>query len=79
MLDTILGWLKSILGAVLFFLPDDPFMPFIEVMAGHELLGFLNWFIPIGTMVSIGGAWLIAIGVFYVYQAILRWVKVVGS
>ena len=69
--------LKTALGYIFFFLPDDPFMPFIENMAGAAWLGWLNWIFPIGTMVAIGGAWLVSIAVFYAYQIILRWIKAV--
>ena len=78
-LNWLLDWVKTILGYIFFFLPDDPFMPYIEDMAGGEWLGYVNWFIPFGTFVGIGGAWLLAIGIFYAYQVILRWVKAAGS
>jgi hypothetical protein len=77
--DTLLGWLNTILGTIFFFLPNDPFTPYINSMAGAEWLGNLNWFIPFGTLVGIGGSWLVAVAVFYVYQVILRWVKAIGS
>jgi hypothetical protein len=75
----LMNWLRSILGTILFFLPNDPFTGYIESMAGASWLGALNWFIPFGTLVGIGGTWLIAIGIFYAYQVILRWVKAIGS
>jgi len=68
-----------LLGSILFFLPNDPLRPFIDSMAGGEWLGYLNWFVPIGTMISIGYAWLAAIAIFYTYQVILRWIKAAGS
>lgn len=75
----LFDWLKTILGYIFFFLPDDPFMPIIQSMAGGEWLSALNWVIPIGTMVGIGGGWLLCVAGYYTYQVILRWVKAVGG
>ncbi len=75
----VLDFLSGLLGTIFFFLPDDPFMPIIESMSGGEWLGALNWFIPVGTLIGIGGAWLTAIGIFYAYQAVLRIANIIGS
>ena len=79
MIAKINAFLKAIAAVVLSILPDSPFKPFIDKIQSFEWLGVLNWFIPVGTLVAIGTAWLAAIAVFYVYQIILRWAKVVGS
>nr|DAF20302.1 MAG TPA: hypothetical protein [Inoviridae sp.] len=42
-------------------------------------LGYLNWFIPIGTIVKVGLSWLAAIALFYIYSIIMRWVKMIGD
>lgn len=64
------------IGAIaLTFLPDSPFLmiensnlPFIET---------LNWVIPIDFMLTLLGHWVLAIGIYYLVQVILRWVKVI--
>ena len=61
------------------FLPDSPFTAFIESIEETPWLGYLNWFVPVGTFVGIGTLWVAAIIVFYVYQMIFRWAKVVGD
>lgn len=53
-------------------LPGDPFRPFLEQFASIPYLGFLNWFIPIGTCVKIGVAWLAAIAGFYAIQFLIK-------
>ena len=40
-------------------------------------LGYLNYFLPISQIIAIGEAWLVAIGLFYAYQIILRWIKAI--
>lgn len=79
MISKINAFLQEIAAALLSFLPDSPFKPFIDSIERAEWLHYLNWFVPVGTFVAIGTAWVAAIGVFYVYQMILRWAKVVAD
>ena len=43
----------------------------------YEWLRMVNWFIPIGTFVSILEGWLVCVAVYYVYQIVLRWIRVI--
>jgi len=45
---------------------------------GSEILGYINYFLPVSEMVGIAGAWIIAIGAYYVASIVLRWVKAVS-
>lgn len=58
------------------FLPLSPFRNLINYLEGIDF-GWLNWFFPVGAILHIGGLWLNAILIFYVYQIILRWLKVI--
>lgn len=62
---------------ILDILPKSPFVFLDANPQVSEILGFLNWFIPIDTMISMTEAWLTAIGIYYVLQAILRWAKII--
>lgn len=62
---------------ILDILPKSPFTFLDANPQVREILGFLNWFIPIDTMIGMTEAWLTAIGVYYVLQAILRWAKII--
>lgn len=79
-LKNIWTWIKNIANAVVLLLPDSPFK-FLEenyVPDGvKELLPYLNWFIPVGTILTILELWLTAVAVYYIYQAILRWIKAI--
>lgn len=79
MIKTIQDFLQKVLGIILSILPDSPFAPVIAELEQVPWLGYLNWFIPVGTLVGIGTAWTAAIAVFYTYQIILRWAKAVGD
>lgn len=77
----ILGGLKEILDALLdaalALLPASPFAAHIQALGGLPYLGYLNWFIPVGTFLAIGTSWLGAVGIFYLVQIILRWIKAI--
>lgn len=63
---------NKVLNAVLFLLPDSPFAD-IEIPAEvKKILGYVNYFVPIRAMLGIAGSWLAAIGIYYLYQVILR-------
>lgn len=70
-------WLSKLAEGILKILPTSPFTDYIEVLADLPYLGYLNWFVPIGDMVAIGTAWLVAVGLFYFYSIVLRWVKAI--
>ena len=42
-----------------------------------EYLSYVNWFIPIYSMIGTLEAWLMCIIVYYVMQVILRWAKII--
>lgn len=73
-------WIKNAANAVVLLLPDSPFV-FLEEEyvpeAIRDILPYLNWFIPIGSIITIIELWLTAVAVYYVYQTILRWVKAI--
>lgn len=64
-------------NALLSLLPQSPFVAFLDAMEKWEFLKTLNWIVPIGTFISIGTAWLTAIGIYYAWSVVLRWIKAV--
>ncbi len=66
------------LDLLLKLFPVSPFAPYIASLGDVPYLGYINWFIPVGTFVKIGTAWLGAIAVYYLYMVIARWVKLIG-
>lgn len=65
--------------AVYRLLPQSPFTEFINNWNPPQYIGWLNWFFPVGQILSILSLWLTAIGVFYLYSIIMRWVKIIGD
>lgn len=65
------------LDTVLKVLPTSPFRDFISTLEELPYLGYLNYFVPIGTFIKIGTAWLGAIALFYLYSIVLRWIRAI--
>ncbi|MEM0173670.1 MAG: hypothetical protein QXI16_04090 [Sulfolobaceae archaeon] len=80
-MDTLFNWITSSLDYVLSFvlamLPDSPFQIITRNNTVIEYLGYVNYFIPMTEILGILQLWITAVGVYYVYQAILRFAKVV--
>ena len=75
--DSLANLLKSALSWVCALLPDSPFQ-IIDNSPIAPYLPWINWFLPLSSVVTTMGIWLIAIGVYYAYSVLLRWVKAVG-
>jgi hypothetical protein len=78
----VINWFISSSGNLakhlVLLLPRSPFHDFIEWSLSQDYLRYLNWLVPVAQMVAILEAWVLAIGIYYIYQIVLRWVKVVA-
>lgn len=70
---------EGLADALLQLLPLSPFKEFIADFAELPYLGWLNWFFPVGDCLVVMGVWLVAVGVFYLYSVVMRWVKLIGD
>lgn len=68
---------KAILSWVLALLPDSPFI-LLSNTPIQPYLAALNWIVPVDFAISTMEAWLVAIGVYYVLSAALRWAKAIS-
>lgn len=77
----IFGGLKNFLidtiNTIMSILPSCPFEGVVLAIENNQILNAINWFIPIKTFVVILGFWLYAIGSFYGWSVVLRWVKAI--
>ena len=64
---------------VLDALPLSPFTEFLDNFAGIPYLGWLNWFFPVSGCLKVMGVWLVAVGTFYLYSILMRWLKMIGD
>lgn len=79
MFSSLTGALVAFAIGVLALLPTSPFTILDEMSNSefYEWLRMLNWFIPINTFVSIFEVWLVGVGLYYGYQIVFRWIKVI--
>lgn len=65
------------------WLPVSPFQRWIAGWDGfsviRQYLGYINYFVPVSTIIDIMSVWLVAIGIFYAVMAILRYIRIVGD
>lgn len=76
-----LEWLtekfSDIWGNIINYLPKSPITWLTSNPTIDKYMGYVNWFIPVYLWVGILEAWLVAIGAYYIYQIILRWVNAI--
>ena len=60
-------------------LPTSPTSEWVNNKPESLVLGHITWFIPFPTMLLHFTGILSAIGVYYIYRIIARWLKVVRS
>ena len=77
MFDALSDALVDLAVSIVELFPASPFTVLDELGNSevYEWLRMVNWFVPIGTFVSILEAWLTCVAVYYVYQIVLRWIK----
>lgn len=68
--------LASAINLLFSFFPSSPFK-FLSASQFSDLLGQINFFIPIYEFVSILESWLVCVAAYYVYSIWARWVKAI--
>lgn len=63
------------------WLPVSPIQKFLHTWDGlpviQKYLGYVNWFLPVSTVLEILTIWLVAIGFFYGFMALMRYLNIV--
>lgn len=79
MWDALTGGLTALACRVVELFPRSPFVILDELSRTevYTWLQYLNWFIPIPTFVGILEMWLSGVALYYAYQIVLRWIKVI--
>lgn len=76
-METFLNWVNGILGLIFAFLPSSPFQSTIASIEKWDWLHWLNWLVPVGTLITIGELWITAIIAHYAYSVILRFINAI--
>ena len=75
-LNFIIKALGSILSLIFSILPPSPFSAINNSIIA-EYLPYINYYIPFNEVIVILQTWLVAVGVYYLYQIVLRWIKAI--
>ena len=70
---------NSLKDTIVSVLPLSPFQEFISQFRSLPYLGWLNWFFPVGDCLTVMAVWLGAVGLFYLYSIVMRWLKMIGD
>lgn len=75
-LNALIKALGYTLEKLFFFLPDSPFRSFVDSF-DTSMFAPLSHVLPVAQMAAVFQAWIVAVGIYYMYTIILRWFKVV--
>ena len=78
MLDWFGELINKFASMILSVLPHSPVQKYLASFDNLPYLGWLNWFVPVSAIITVAETWLVCIGLFYLYQIILRWVRAIG-
>lgn len=76
-IDALLEWLSDMVTAVLLLLPESPFanLSLATVPGFANVMGWINYFVPIGPMLGIFTAYLAAVLIWFGIRWVLRLAK----
>lgn len=81
MFNTFFNWLgdrvNEILIMLLNLLPDSPFYKINLPVPVVQIMGYVNFFIPLNLMLGLFQAWIVAVAIYYALTAIMRWAKAI--
>lgn len=76
LINGLIKLLAKVVEALFFFLPDSPFKE-VSTSPIIEFIGYMNYLLPITEIIAIMTLWTTAIGIYYLIQIALRWIKVI--
>lgn len=70
--DAIMEFLAGLVEVAIGWLPESPFVDLPEFSQFRQIMSWINYFVPVGTMLSIFTVYLAAVAVWYAVRWILR-------
>lgn len=74
----LMSFAETKMHGLLSALSSSPFESYMHYISEFPCLKYINYFVPVGTIISITETWVTAIGIFYLYSIVLRWVKAIS-
>lgn len=78
LINALIRGFGKVLAIAFALLPDSPFQKFIihnDIIRPY--LGYVNYFVPVAEMLVLFEGWCLAIGIYYIIQIVLRWMKAI--
>lgn len=75
MFDWLVEFFNKFGSGLMEIIPHSPFRQYIQMISVSEYIGYINWFIPVHQILIIFNTWLVAVGVYYAYMIVARWIK----
>lgn len=76
MCNGLIKALGVVLGLIFAILPPSPFT-LIDNSPIAPYINGMNWILPIDEIIVITETWLTAIGIYYISQIVMRWLKAI--
>lgn len=77
MIQGLVDGFAAVLRGIVGLLPQSPFTGFYNLSLENEYLSILAWVVPVNEIIATCEAWLVAVGLFYLYMIVMRWVKAI--
>ncbi|MDU1848461.1 MAG: hypothetical protein E6778_23395 [Niallia nealsonii] len=78
-INLVITGLGETLDFLFGILPDSPFLNLTTNAPEGVELGYITWFIPFPSMLVHLATFLVAVGLYYVFRIVARWLKLVRS
>lgn len=75
--NAVISAIGFILQSIIMLLPDSPFNFIMEASFLSDFSANLGWILPISECISTLELWIAAIIVYYCYQGVMRWIKMI--
>lgn len=76
-MDIFVSLFNQVYTFLINLLPRSPFKSFINAIDNIPYLQYLNWFFPVSECIAVMQAFLTVLAVYYLYQAIMRYVHLI--
>lgn len=77
-MSTFVSIFNQVYVYIISHLPKSPFQGFIGAIDNIPYLKYLNWFFPVSECIAVMQAFLSVIVIYYLYQAVMRYVHLIG-
>lgn len=75
-LNKIIYIIGEVIGTIIKIFPSSPFR-FVKDSQFSDFISQINFFVPVYDFINVLQAWLVAIGIYYLYSVVARWLKAI--